>query len=99
MAQNDEAFQRTLHEIVAKAIVEVLGDRISQALSFYVDLRSALRNPDRFLNVIHELVGPRSAEQLRQNILRNLYERFGLQYERAVGTFAQEIARLRNKNR
>ena len=94
---NDEAFQKALVEIVEKALVEVLGEKVTTALRFYVDLKSGLKNLDKFMAVLFELVGPGQTERLRGSILESAYKTYGLAYSPAGANFAEEIARLRTQ--
>lgn len=97
MSKNEEAFEKALLETVEKALVEVLGEKVTTALRFYVDLRSALKNPDRFMAVVFELVGPRQAENLREKILEGLRNRYRVAYRQGGAKLAEEISKLRSQ--
>jgi hypothetical protein len=97
MSSNEEAFQRTLLETAEKALVEVLGEKVTTALRFYVDLKSALRNPDRFVAVMFDLVGPRQAESLGERILEGLLNKYGVTYRPSGASLSEQIAKLRSQ--
>lgn len=94
---DDEAFQKALVEVVEKALVAVLGEKVATALRFYVDLKSGLKNLDRFMAVMFELVGPGQTERLRGNILESAYKTYNLAYSPAGANFAEELARLKSQ--
>jgi len=97
VSNNQEKFQEILIETVGKILPEVLGEKIARALRFYVDLRSALKTPDRFFRLMGDLVGQRQAINLREKTLRVLHQRYGAVYQPTEGNFSDAIASLRSK--
>lgn len=93
----DEAFQKLLLETVEETLPQVLGDKVTGALRFYVDLSSALKNPDRFMAVMFELVGPRQTEALRNTILEKLQSKLGIQHGPQGTRFSEILSNLSAK--
>ncbi len=92
----DEVFQKTLLETVEESLVQVLGEKVTGALRFYVDLSSALKNPDRFIAVMFDLVGPRQTEALRKTILERLQSKLGVQQRPVAVTFSEQLSKLKS---
>ncbi len=97
MPEAEETFERALYETIEKALLEVLGEKVTSALRFYVDLKSAMKHPDRFMGVMFDIVGPRAADSLREKVLQELYKRFGLVYQKSGAKLSDEIAALRSQ--
>lgn len=97
MSKNEEAFEKVLLETVEKALLEVLGEKVTTALRFYIDIRSALKSPDRFMIVMFEIVGPRQAESLKEKILEGLHSRYGVAYQPSGAKLTEEIFKLRSQ--
>jgi hypothetical protein len=94
---NEELFQQTLLETVETALVQVLGEKVTGALRFYVDMSSALKNPDRFMAVMFELVGPRQTEALRNKILEGLQTKLGVQQRPEGVKFSEQLSKLKSE--
>ncbi len=62
-----------------------------------MDVKSALRNPERFFALMLELVGPRQAERLREHALSNLYKRYRLGHTPTDKGISEELASLRSR--
>lgn len=97
MSNNQERFQPILIETVEKIMTEVLGEKIAQALRFYIDLKSALKTPDRFFAVMTDLVGQRQAVNLREKTLQVLHQRYEVVYQPTEVKFSDAVAVLRSK--
>ena len=95
MSAQNQAFERTLLETVEMALLQVLGEKITTALRFYVDLQSALKNPDRFIAVMFELVGPRQSEALRERILEELQKRLNVAQRPEGARFSEQLSMLK----
>ncbi len=98
MSQNEEAFESALLETVERALVDVLGEKVTTALRFYIDLRSALKSPDRFMVVMFELVGPRQSESLKEKILEGLHTKHGVAYRPSGAKLSEAISRLKSQS-
>ena len=97
MSRTEDSFQVVLLETVEKTLLDVLGEKVTSALRFYVDLKTAVRNPDRFTALIAEIVGPTQSDSLRKRVLEVLYEKFGLVYQPSGAKFSEEIASLKSR--
>jgi hypothetical protein len=93
----DETFRQAVYETVETSLDAVLGVKIARALRFYVDLKSALRNPSRFFALMLELVGPMQAERLRRRVLSNLYVRYQLEYNPSGKSISEELTELKSR--
>jgi len=91
------SFDSVLLSTIKRALVEVLGEKVAKALRFYVDLETALTNPDSFLILISTLVSPERAVILQKRVLEDLHSRFGSVYKPRQAKFSVEIAELRSK--
>jgi len=95
MSSQNHAFESALLETVEMALLQVLGEKITTALRFYVDLQSALRNPDRFIAVMFELVGPRQSEALREKILEELQAKLRVQLRPEGARFSDQLSTIK----
>ncbi len=95
----DETFRQDVYETVETSLDEVLGVKTARALRFYVDVKSALRNLERFFALMLELVGPRQAEMLKEHVLSNLYMRYRLEYIPSGKSIGEELVELRSRVR
>jgi len=78
VSDTNEEFQETLRAIVEKALEEALGSKVAAAVRFYVDLKLALRNPDRFLNIMLTLVGEEPTKLLKDRVMTALSRQYGI---------------------
>lgn len=78
MSDTNEEFEKALRGIVESALEETLGGKVTAALRFYVDLKLALRNPDRFLNIMLALVGEEPTKLLKGRIITALQRQYGV---------------------
>ena len=100
MTFDEDSFQILLQDVVENALVKVLGKKVANALQFYVDLKSALKNPDNFVDVISQLIGRKQAMDLRRAILLDLYAKHGQSYSSVENvSFIQEIKELKSRIR
>lgn len=97
MSTSDDSFQRILTETVEMALLHVLGEKVISALHFYVDVRTALKNPDNFMSLMSTLIKPRDAENLRETILQELHKKFGKAYKPSSASLTAEIAALKSR--
>ena len=97
MSRTDDSFQVVLLETVEKVLVEVLGEKVTTALRFYMDLGTAMKNPDRFITLMADLVGQRQTDGLRRRVLEILHKEFGLIYQTSGARFSEEIGVVRSR--
>ena len=92
-----EGFEEALYTTVKDVLREVLGEKVTKALAFYIDVKSALKTPARFFIIMHDLVGPKQSEKLRDQVLAQLYQKFGIEYAQTGQGIAEELSLLKSK--
>lgn len=87
-------FRQLLYETVEISLDQIFGTKITRAFRFYVDVKSALMNPERFFLLVAELVGPAQAERLGKEVLSSLFREYRLDYTPTGKSFAEELTYL-----